>query len=683
MDSRLRGNDGRGVPNGEYRRSEGWTGRTLRRNSAPMKRASLPPLALILACAAAPLSAQTTDAATGISMPQPSPIADTIPPARDIAYPGTIRLAVDATDTTRAIFRVKETIPVKPGPVTLLYPKWLPGNHGPSGPINKLAGLVITAGGKPLAWRRDPLDVFAFHIDVPAGVKTLDVAFQFVSATAGAQGRTMMTPQMLSLQWTGLVLYPAGYFARRILIDPSVTYPDGWTSATALRPSGKDTAKGGTIRYETVALDTLIDSPGIAGRHARIEELAPGVTIDIIADRPDQLAAKPEHVTALKTMVDQAIKLFGAQHYNHYDFLFTLSDTLGGSGLEHHRSSEDGTGADYFTDWDGRVASRNVLAHEFTHSWNGKFRRPADLWTPDYRTPMGGSLLWVYEGQTQFWGNVLDARSGMLGKEDALDALANVAATYDNQPGQSWRPLVDTTEDPILARRAPAPWPDWQRSEDYYREGQLIWLDADSLIREKSGGKRSLDDFARTFFGMRDRDWGELTYDFDGVVAALNAVQPYDWATFLHERVYALAPKAPLDGITRGGYKLVYTDKPGAWWKSSEKSRKVADFSYSLGITVNKDGSVGRVAWDSPAFAAGITISTKLIAIDGQAYDDEGLRRAVTDAKGGSKPIKLLVRQGDIYRDVEIAWNGGLRYPHLERTAKGAAWLDALYAPRK
>jgi predicted metalloprotease with PDZ domain len=636
-----------------------------------------------LVLSAVPAFGQTADAPTGTSMPQAAPLANTIPPPQDVRYPGTIRLDVDATDIQHGIFRIKEAIPVKPGQLVLLYPKWLPGTHSPTGQINKLAGMVFTGGGKVIPWRRDPIDVYAFHLDIPAGVDTIEANFQYLSPTAANQGRTVMTPVMLNLEWVATALYPAGHYVRQIMVTPSATYPDGWTSATALRPSGTSTASGGKIQYETVAFDTLADSPTIAGRFARIEPLSPDVTMNIIADRPDFLAAKPEHIAKFKKMVDQATKLFGAQHYNHYDFLVTLSDTLGGEGLEHHRSTEIGSGTSFFTDWDNGAAGHNVVAHEFTHSWDGKFRRPADLWTPDYRQPMGGSLLWVYEGQTQFWGNVLDARAGIVSKEEALDALASVAATYANQAGKAWRPLVDTTEDPVIARRAPAPWPTWQRSEDYYSEGQLIWLDVDSLIRERSRGKRSLDDFARAFYGMRDRDWGELTYDFDDVVAALNKVEPYDWATFLHQRVDAVAPEAPLDGIKRGGYKLVYTDKPGTWWKSREKSRKSTDLSYSIGLTVGREGAVTRVMWDSPAFAAGVTIGSKLLAIDGHSYSDDDLKQAIKDATA-SKPITLLIQQGSYFRTVTIAWTGGLRYPHLEKIdSKAPSSLDALYTARK
>jgi predicted metalloprotease with PDZ domain len=637
-----------------------------------------------LALLTVPAFAQTNDAPTGTSMPQPAPLADTIPPPKDVPYPGTIKLAVDATDTDRGIFRVTETIPVQPGHLVLLYPKWLPGNHSPTGQISKVAGLVITAGGKTIPWKRDPVDVFAFHLDVPSGVDAIEAKFQYLSPTAGDQGRTVMTPEMLSLQWNLVALYPAGYFVRQIMVSPSATYPDGWTSATALRPSGTSTAKGGTIQYETVAFDTLVDSPTIAGRYARIEQLSPDVTLDILADRPDYLQAKPEQIAIHKALIVQATRLFGAQHYNHYDFLFTLSGALGGIGLEHHRSSEDGSGVGYFKEWDTSAASRDILAHEFTHSWNGKFRRPADLWTPDYRQPMGNSLLWVYEGQTQFWGNVLAARSGLTSREEALDQLAAVMADYANQAGKQWRPLEDTTLDPIIARRAAAPWSNWQRSEDYYREGQLIWLEADSLIRERSKGKRSLDDFAKAFFGMRDRDWGEYTYTFDDVVATLNKVEPYDWATFLHQRIDAVAPQAPLESLARGGYRLVYTDQEGSWQKSRDKIRKAMDLSFSVGLSVGREGKVSRVMWDSPAFNAGITNGATLIAINGHAYNDEDFKQAIRDAKGTTKPITLLVRQGDYFRTVSIAWNGGLRYPHLEKIdPKAPSSLDALYTARK
>jgi predicted metalloprotease with PDZ domain len=632
------------------------------------------PLALIAGAAQAELQP------AGNSLPQPVTITDTIPAPKDVAYPGgTIRLAVDATDVTRGIFSVKEVIPVaESGRLTLLFPKWLPGNHSPTGQVSKIAGLAFEVDGKAIPWVRDTVDVYAFHLDLPTGAKAVTATFQYLSPTKEDQGRIVTTPDMLSLQWDCVALYPAGYFVRQIPFSASVQYPKGWKSATALAPG----LSGDAISYPTVDFETLVDSPAIAGRNMVSHALAPGVRLDIAADRPDQLVASAAQLAPHKALVEQAVKLFGAQHYDHYDFLFTLSDTLGGEGLEHHRSSEDGTGADYFTDWDSNAPDRNLLAHEFTHSWNGKYRRPADLWTPDYRTPMQDTLLWVYEGQTQYWGYVLQARSGLGTKQEMLDALASTAAYYQNSPAKDWRSVEDTTNDPIIAQRRPKGWTSFQWSEDYYEAGKLVWLDADQLIREKTGGKKSLDDFARVFFGMRDRDWGVLPYTFQDVVDALNTVMPYDWASFLNQRINAPGAKFPLDWITRGGYRLVYQDKPTSFWMQREKGRKIADFSYSIGLTVGKEGAISGVFWNSPAFDAGVTSGSTLLAVNGRDYSKELLMSAITAAKGSNQPIHLLIKQSDQYRDVALNWSGGLRYPTLEKTGKGETGLDKLLAPR-
>lgn len=613
------------------------------------------------------------------SAPQPVPYDDPIPAAKDVAYPGTLKIAIDATDTQRGIFTVKETIPVaQAGPLTLLYPKWLPGAHSPSGAIAAVAGLVITANGKPLVWQRDPVDVYAFTVTVPTGVAAIEAKFQYLSPTAGAQGRVVMTPDMLNLEWIGTTLYPAGYFTRRIPVVASVTYPEGFKAATALRPAS---TVGNTVTYKSVSYEVLADSPVYAGRYFVREELCPTVFLNVIGDTPKQVEIKPAILETHRNLCRQAVKLFGAQHYDHYDFLFSVSDLMGGNGLEHHRSSEDGVGLGYFTEWDQHLRDHDLLPHEYTHSWDGKYRRAADLWTPDFRTPMRDSLLWVYEGQTQFWGHILSARSGLLTKADVLDELAADAAGYDNQAGRAWRPVEDTTNDPIIAQRRPKPWPNWQRSEDYYTEGALTWLDANALIDELSGGKKSMNDFARAFFGMNDRDYGELTYTFDDVASTLNAVQPYDWATFLKQHIYTIRPHAPLDWIAKGGYRLDYTAEPSKWTKSAEKARKYADFSYSLGLQVGKDAAVTNVAWDGPAFNAGITIGTTIVALDDHVYSDDGLREAVTAAATAKAPIKLLLKQGNVYRTVEIAYHGGLRYPHLVKVGQGDGSLDRLLAP--
>jgi predicted metalloprotease with PDZ domain len=611
------------------------------------------------------------------SAPEAQPIVDTIPATRDVAWPGVINEAVDATDTAQAIFRVTETIPVSAaGPLTLLYPKWLPGTHSDSGQIGQLAGLQIMAGGRPLPWRRDRVDAFAFHVEVPEGTTQIVAQFQCLAPTDPAQGRVVTTPSMLNLEWNTVVLYPAGFYVRRINVDASVKLPEGWKVATALEIAAQ---AGATVHFKQVALDTLVDSPIFAGANVRVETLAPGVRLNIVADEPEQLAATAEQIQFHRNLVTQAVKLFGAQHYDHYDLLLALSARQGGIGLEHHRSSENGVDGGYFTEWDDNMTQRDLLPHEYTHSWNGKYRRPADLWTPDYRTPMQDSLLWVYEGQTQFWGYVLAARSGLRTKEETLGAFASIAARYDTDPGRKWRSLQDTMDEPRMVAHGAKPWRSWQRGTDYYNEGVLIWLDADTLIRELSHGNKSMDDFARAFFGVNDRDWGELTYNFDDVVHTLNQVQANDWATFLRTRLDQVSDHAPLDGLTRGGYRLVYTNTPTEWFKAAEKMRKITDLSYSGGIVLGKDGNIVDVIWDSPAFNAGLVVGTQLVAVDGHALDADKLKAAI---KAKKSPLSLLVRSGDVYRTVELNYDGGLRYPRLEKIGSGPASLDAVLAPR-
>lgn len=613
------------------------------------------------------------------SAPQPLPFDNRIPAARDADYPGTITLKVDATNVQQAIYRVKQTLPVaQDGHMVLLMPAWLPGKHAARGEIEKLAGLKISAGGKAVPWKRDTVDVWAFHVDVPRGAKQLDLEFQFVGATDPDQGRVSIAPAMLNLEFEQVSLYPAGWFTRRIPIQATVTYPEGWTAVSGL-PARK---VGGAYVYEKTDYETLIDSPVFAGRYYREWKLSDRVDLNVFADDPKELDAKPEQIDAHKKLVEQSVKLFGAQHYDRYEFLLSISDEMGGIGLEHHRSSENGVKPGYFTKWNDGPGSRNLLPHEFVHSWNGKFRRGADSWTPDFRTPMRNSLLWVYEGQTQFWGYILQARSGIVSKQDTLDMLANIAASLDNRPARTWRALVDTTNDPIISARRPKGWVSWQRSEDYYNEGLLIWLEVDSMLRAQSGGKKSMDDFARAFFGMRDGDWGVLTYKIEDVAATLNAIQPYDWAGFLNQRLNGLSERAPLAGFTANGYRLIYTDEPTAAFKDAEKRASRADLSYSLGLSVGKGGAIGSVTWDSPAFNAGLDLGDTIVAVDGREYSDDRLNDAVKAAKGTKEPIKLLLKSGTRYREIAIDYHDGLRYPRLEKTGTGEGGLDRLLAPR-
>ncbi|HET7923921.1 MAG TPA: hypothetical protein VFL30_03435, partial [Rhodanobacteraceae bacterium] len=529
-------------------------------------------------------------------VPLPAPIAQPL----DVAYPGVITLDVDASDVSRGIFRVRERVPVaRPGPMTLLYPEWLPGKHAPRGAINLLSGIEIRAGDEALAWRRDPVNVYAFHVDVPTGTRSLELAFQFVSPTQTSQGRVVATREMLNLQWEAVLLYPAGYYSSRIRVVPSVKLPGGWRFAAAL--DGAATS-GDTTRFAETDLETLVDSPLFAGEHFRLIELDRGAArptrLNLFADRPDELAATTEQIEPHRNLVQQAYRLFGSQHFDRYDFLLALTDRMGGIGLEHHRSTEIAVDGAYFTDWSLATSERDVLPHELVHSWNGKFRRPADLWTPSFDTPMRGSLLWVYEGLTQYYGFVLAARSGLWSQQDARAALAMTAATYQHRIGREWRSVADTTNDPILSARRPAPWRTWLRNEDYYSEGLLVWLDADTLIRERTGGRRSLDDFARAFFGIGDGSWTPVTYTLDDVVAALNDVLENDWAAFFGERIYEAGAEPPLDGLARGGYRLVFKDERSEFQRESESYGHNADLSYSLGLLFGENGNVTGVQWD-------------------------------------------------------------------------------------
>ena len=617
------------------------------------------------------------------SKPQPVPWVNTIPDARDIPYPGTITLDIDATDTKRGIFTTRETIPVapqnEPGDMVLLFPKWLPGTHSPTGQLDKVVDLHISADGKPIAWMRDPVDVFAYHITVPKGVKALDVGLKFASASAADQGSIVVGRDILRLQWNSMSLYPAGYFIRQIPVKATVTYPAGWHASSGL-PSK---ANGSVYSYDKTNYEILVDSPVLAGAWYKQWPLSPRVNLNVYADNAAELAATPEQIDVHKRLVEQAVKLFGAQHYDTYEFLLAFSDEIGGSGLEHHRSSEDGVKTGYFTKWKDNIGARNLLPHEFTHSWDGKFRRGADLWTPDYRTPMRDSLLWVYEGQTQFWGYVLQARSGLVSKEDTLDQYASIMAQLDNRPARTWRDLLDTTNDPTISQRRPKGWLSNQRSEDYYNEGLLVWMEVDSILRKESGGTKSIDDFARTFFGLTDGDYGEVTYTFDDVVTTLNGIQPYDWAGLLTKRLTEVGAPAPLGGFTANGYKLVYTDEPSTTFKQGETTRKAVDLTYSLGLVVsNKDGSLTSVQWDGPAFKTGLKIGDSIVAVNGSAYSDTVLKDAVTAAKTSKAPISLLVKSGDRIEAVDVEYHGGLRYPRLEKIGTGETGLDKLLAAK-
>ncbi len=620
--------------------------------------------------------------------PGPAAIAPFTPIARpqDRAYPGELWLTVDASDIARRIVHVHETVTGIGADTVLLYPKWLPGTHAPEGPIDRLAGIRMTAQGAPVAWTRDPVDVYAFRVHAAPGIKALEVDFDYLSPTSLPVGSLEISRDVLMLQWNSLVLYPAGYFARQIPARVTLQLPAGWQFGTALEAAS---ASGDQTTFKRVTLETLIDSPVYAGRYSQRLDLDPGsaapVHLDLFADRPELLDVKPEQLAAHRALMQQAYKLFGSHHFAHYDFLYSLSDQIQQHGLEHHQSCELGSDPESFTEWDKTAYVRDLLPHELTHSWNGKFRRPADLWTPSYEVPMQDSLLWVYEGQTEYWGNVLAARSALRTRQQSLDQFAQLAAYYDNQPGRKWRAVLDTTSDEIINPRRPMSWGSWQRYEEYYDEGALIWLEVDTLIRERSDGKRSLDDFARAFFGIHDGSYTPVTYTFDDVVQALSAVEPYDWAGFLRPRVEGADRPVPLDGLRRGGYRLVYSDKPSDYQAATATQRKRTDLLYSIGVQIDesgKGGVISEVLWDSPAFKAKLTEGTQILAINGIAYDAGVLKDAIRAAQSGSAPIDLIVSTGERYRVAGIDYHGGLRYPQLERDPSVPARLDDILSPR-
>ena len=574
----------------------------------------------------------------------------------------TISLHVDATEASRNILRSTLKIPVKPGPLTLFFPKWIPGEHTPTGPINDVVGLKLSAGGKSIPWRRDDVEMFAFHCQIPDGVIELDVSFDDVS-----QPETTMSAKLARIKWNRVLMYPEGVNSDSIHVRTSLTVPSGWKYATALPVLSERQSE---IDFKEVSLTELVDSPAIIGAHFRKFPLtSSGITheIDAMADTLSALEIKPETSNALNRLVAEASALFGAHHYGSYKFLLTLSDHGGSEGLEHHESSEDGVGEKAFTDELELLDFADLMAHEFTHSWNGKYRRPIGLATPDFEQPMKGELLWVYEGLTQYLGHVLPARSGLWTADDYRESLAQVVADFDLQAGRQWRPLVDTAVAVQLTYPSPRAWMNYRRRVDYYDEGSLIWLDADILIRQRSGEKLSLNDFCRKFHGGQDTPPMVKPYNFDDIVNTLNEVTPYDWRTFLNERLNLAAPQSTLEAINKGGWHLVYNDKPNTMVRLADHSRKSVDLSYSIGTLLKDDGTVLDVNPNLLAFKAGLAPGMKIDAVNGRAWSTDVFREAMAAAKNNTTSIQLVIENGSFTQTIQLNYHGGERYPHLER----------------
>lgn len=615
----------------------------------------------------------------------PAPPVST-PTPKDVPYPGMLKLDVDLRDAPRRIYRMHETIPVQPGPLTLYYPKWPLPDHAPDGAIANIAGLVITASGRQLPWRRDVDDMFTLHLEVPAGVDHIELAFQYLSPGDGVWYgyEVWSTPHLVDLDPTQVAFYPAGYFTRRIQIEPSFTLPSGWQYATALEPAGQS---GNVVHFKPLSFNNFIDSPLIAGEYFKRVDLAPGaqvpVHLDIVGDSAASVAISDDQVARFRNLVTQLHALFKSHHYDHYDLLLTVSDHVDGTGLEHHQSSLDMTSADFLTDADAFVADATLLPHEFTHSWNGKFRRPADMWTPTFNEVQPADMVWAYEGLTEYWSGVLAVRSGLLSAAQYREALAATTAAMAHRTGRRWRSLQDTADSAQLLYFNGNQWTNYRRVTDFYPEGELLWLDVDTRIRELSHDRHSLDDFAKAFYGMDDGSHVTRTYTFDELVGALNKVQAYDWASFLRSRLDYTGDTLPEHGVERGGWKLAYTAQPSDYTRAVAHAHHSIDLAYSLGATFTSDGKVRDVQWDGPAYAAGLVPGMKVIAVDGSAFSAEALTQAVSRAKGGTIPIGLTVSYIDTVSTLRVDYHGGLRYPHLLRVEGTPDYIGEIATARK
>lgn len=606
-------------------------------------------------------------------------LATTIATPRDIPFKGEIQLKVDATDTTHKIFRVRETIPVqRPGAMVLLYPQWETGSHSPTQEAAPLAGLMIHAGGRRLDWQRDTANPYAFHINVPAGARALELEFQHLPAAAGPK---LMSRDMLILPWQKVALYPAGWYIRNIGVRAELTIPEGFQFATSLETAR---ASDNRVSFKPSSFEDLVDAPVYAGRYHRRIELAsaPAVRLNMFGDNAAALDLPAELIAKFKTLTAAVPQLFRSQHYRHFDFLMSLSDVLpSGGGVEHQESTEINVSANYARDPGEQVLMANLVAHEFIHSWNGRTRQPADLWTPNLNMPMRGSLLWVYEGQTEFWAYVASTRENLRSFQQSLDALAVDAALMSNRPGRTWKSLQDSTADALYMPAKPVNWRDWQRRTDYYAEGVLLWLDVDMQLRELSGDRKSMLDFAAVFFGAGQNTRTITTYTFEDVCKTLNKIAPYDWAAYFKQRLHAHEDTHLLDGLKRGGYRLAYTDQPTEFFTQHEADLGGMDMSTSVGLVVGRKGAVKSVSWEGPAFKAGISLGARLVAINGQPYTDELLKQAIRDAAGSQQPIAVDFEADGALRSTSIPYFGSLRYPRLERIPGSADRLRELLAP--
>ncbi len=595
------------------------------------------------------------------------------------------RLQVDASDAPRNIMHSSVTIPVTPGPFTLVYPKWIPGNHRPTGPIHNLTGLHIRSGndkasGEDLAWQRDFEDMYAFHIQVPAGVKEVTATFDTITYNGE---RSLSSSKVMDLLWNQVVLYPKDTASDAVQVTASIRLPEGWKFGTALPVKHQS---GSSADFDTVSLTKLVDSPLIAGLYYRQIALTPaGETpahvIDMVGESQESIAITDKDLASYKQLVVETGKVFGSRHYEQYHFLWTLSDQTAHHGLEHHESSDNGTGEDVFNDNNAHNLEADLLPHEFVHSWNGKYRRPAGLVTPNYQLPMHGDLLWVYEGLTDYLGGILAARVGLRTSEQFREHLAFTAAELDHRAGRTWRPLQDTATSVQIVFGAASQWTSWRRSADYYPEGDLLWLEVDTTIRRQTNGQKSLNDFCKIFHGGPGGHVAVVPYNFQDVVAALNQVTPYDWAKLLRERLDSKSAHAPLGGIENGGWKLIYNAEKNATMEAEEKTGDILDLRFSMGMLVTKTGDVRDVIPGSPAYQAGLGPGMKVMAVNERKWSKDVMRAALAAAMANHKAIAILAENGEYFSTFQVNYDGGEKFPHLVRDESKKDVLSTIASP--
>jgi predicted metalloprotease with PDZ domain len=596
-----------------------------------------------------------------------------------------IQITADMSEAPRKLYHAEIDLPVTAGQLTLTTPQWIPGTHQSAGPVAAITGVVFTANGQRITWRRDDVDLFQFHVTIPKGVSSLHVHLDCIVTSR-------VTQKMAVLEWEDLMLYPAHVPVRDIAIQPSVIVPAGWGIGTALTPVGSGPfpvpAAGAVTHFAATSVEQLEDSPILTGQYFHefplAAEISPKHYLDVVSDEPEDSNLRPALLQEAENLVREADALYRSHHYNQYHFLLTLSNIAGGEGLEHGQSSNNGVTEKAFSDDAHQLGDADLLAHEFTHSWNGKYRRPIGLYQPDFATPQQGALLWVYEGMTQYLGNVLAARSGLESSSQYRDRLALSAANLDNKPGREWRSTEDTAIASSMLRGGNSDWVSWRRSQDYYAEGELLWLDADTLIRKMTNNQKSLDDFERIFLA-KGNNTGPLIvpYTFDELVEDLNQVVPYDWATFLHDRIDKINPHADLAGIERGGYRLSYQEKPNdaAQTMSATDGSSGVNAWYSIGLRIGDGGSIFDVRKDSPADNARLAPDQKIMAVNGQIFSNDRFRAAIRATKNKAEPINLILQSDSYVSNASINYNGGERYPVLERVDGTPAYLDDITKP--